>query len=339
MSEKTKVWGWAADSAGCQSYRIRWVADAINRLHGDEIEYRYGTLMKEEDREWADVVIGQRIVLPGPSYFWQKWASEGSKKLIVEFDDDLFSVDPENVRASNVFNKSDVRRRLRDNILVSDLVTVSTEPLKNAIHRETGFPLDRILVIPNALDPKILENPLNRDEMDGAPLLGWLASPTHGKDSKLVSRHLKRLFDNNPDARFHTIGANYGTEMGLNPEQVIHTGWMSPPEKAFRKMDYRVGIAPLTGSTFNKSKSDCKFLEMGARKVAPLVSDVPSYDSVIHGVTGFKVTREHEWSRALRDLCSDEGMQKKLAENAHAYVRDHRTTNATAPLWRGVILD
>lgn len=338
MSDKVRVWGWAADNAGCQTYRIRWVADALNRLYGDQIDYQFGTLASEERRDWSEVVIGQRVVLPGPSYFWQKWAAEGEKRLIMEFDDDLFSVDPENIRASRVFNKTDVQFRLRENIQVSHLVTVSTEPLKEAIHRETGYPLNQIIVIPNAVDPSILENPLDRDEMDDAPILGWLASPTHGKDARLVSRHLKRFMENNPDARFHMIGANYGEEMGLRPEQIIHSGWVTPSERAIRKIDYRVGIAPLVGSTFNKSKSDCKFLEMGARGVAALVSDVPSYASVIHGETGYKVNREHEWGRALRTLCADEDMQRELASNAHDYVKNHRTTTVTAPLWRDAIL-
>lgn len=336
---KINVWGWAADSAGCQTYRIRWVADAINRLYGDEINYRFGTIAKPDDREWADVIIGQRVVLPGPTMFWQDWAKEGNKKLILEFDDDLFTVTEDNTRASRIFNKGQVRDRLKQNVLAADLVTVSTEPLKVAINRETGYPLDQILVIPNAVDPGVLENPLDRDQMDGAPTLGWLASPTHGPDSKLVSRHLKRFLENNPDARFHTIGADYGKQMGLNPDQVIHTTWTRPPEAAFRKIDYRVGIAPLVGSAFNRSKSDCKFLEMGARKVAPLVSDVMSYSSVIHGETGYKVRYEHEWGRSLRTLCADDAMQRELAENAHDYVKNHRTTNHTAPLWRAAILD
>ena len=335
----TNVYFWAADHAGCATYRCRWPAEMLNEMFGDEIEARYGTLMKPEDREWADVVIGQRLVLPGPSMFWDQWYRDGSKYLITEFDDDLFSVDPDNIQASRVFNKSDVQQRLRANIMKSSAVTVSTEPLKDAIHRETGFPLDKIFVIPNAVDPGLLEDPLDRSQMDGAASLGWLASPTHEKDAKLVARHVKRFMETHPDASFQSIGADYGKILGVPDERHEYSGWVSPPERAIRKMNYRIGIAPLQGSTFNKSKSDCKFLEMGARKVAPLVSATPSYSSVTHGVTGYAVRYEHDWGKALRNLHNDTAMQDALAENAYEYVRDNRTTRSTAALWREVILN
>lgn len=334
----TRIFFWAADHAGCATYRCRWPAEMLNQMFGDEVEARYGTLMKPEDREWADVVVGQRLVLPGPTMFWKGWSETGSKRLITEFDDDLFSVESDNINAARVFNKSDVQRRLRENIMRSHAVTVSTQPLKEAIHRETGYPLDKIFVIPNAIDPVLLEDPLDRSEMDGAPAVGWLASPTHKKDAKLISRHLKRFMDSHPEAVFHSIGADYSELMGINQSQAKSSGWITPPENAIRKMDYRIGIAPLAGSIFNRSKSDCKFIEMGARKVAPLVSDSPAYSSVRHGETGYVVRYEHDWGKALNTLYRDEDLQTELAENAYAYVRDHRTTSTTAPMWRAVLL-
>lgn len=333
-----KVHGWAADSAGCQAYRIRWVADAVNRHFGDEIEYQYGSVMSPESREWAETVIGQRVCLPGPSHYWQQWAKEGKKRLIMDADDDLFSVDPANVKASAVFNRGEYQQRLRDNFRVAHLITVSTEPLRQAIHRNTGVPLSKIVVISNALPPELVLDKIPDAESDAAPLLGWLASPTHSSDARMVTRHLKRFMEQHPGERFHSIGADYGGWMKLPESQRVHTAWLKKPEDAIRAIDYRVGICPLLPAVFNKSKSDCKWLELSARGVPAVVSDVSAYDSVKHGVTGYKVRYEHEWGKVLTKVTGDAEMRRELATAAHAYVKAERTTDNTAAAWKAAIL-
>lgn len=310
----------------------------MNRHFGNEIEYRYGTVMSPEYREWADVVVGQRVCLPGPSHYWQEWAKEGDKRLIMDTDDDLFSVDPENVKASAVFNRGEYQQRLRDNFRAAHLITVSTEPLRQAVHRNTGVSLDKIVVIPNALPPELVLDEVPGSESDAKPLLGWLASPTHQADARMVTRHLKRFMENNPEARFHSIGADYGSWMNLPESQRVHTDWLKKPEDAIRAINYQVGICPLLPAVFNKSKSSCKWLELSARGVPAIVSDVAAYEEVKHNVTGYKVRYEHEWGKVLNKVTKDVELQRELAANAHAYVKSERTTDNTAPLWRKAIL-
>lgn len=328
---KLKVWGWQADSAGCGTYRVRWPADAVTKHYGDRVEIRHDTNMSKENRDWdPDVIVGQRVVLEGPSRMWQEWRRQG-KVLITELDDSLWEVPESNLRASAVFNARGMRRRLEENIAASDWITVTTQALRETVHRNTGFPLDRILIIPNAVPPELVVDTVPDPESHRFSL-GYLASQTHGEDFKMVKRHLLRLLENDTGLTFASVGADYAKELRM-PERTFHRGWDPSPAEAIRSIDYGLSMAPLLPGTFNRSKSDCKYVEASARGVASIVSDVTAYDPVKHNVTGVKVRREHEWGKALRSLLESPDERLRLATAAHAEVAEHRTTDVTAHQW------
>lgn len=335
---RTRVHFWSADFAGCAAYRCRWPSQALNEHHGDSLDVTADTVMSREQRDRARVVVGQRVVLPGPSHFWREWSEEGDKLLIYEVDDDLFSVPASNVKASGIFNSPKNRDRLIRNLLASDYVTVSTEPLKDTVHRVTGFPRERIVVIPNALPPELVlseEQVVERWEKH-SHALGYLASPTHDRDFKMVQRHVRRLLENNAGASFHTIGTDYSTRLD-RPGQTRHSDWFRRPEDAIAGIDYRVSIAPLEAGIFSRSKSNCKWVEASARGAVSIVSDVPAYASVIHAETGYKVTREHEWGKALASVYGDPVDSLRVVRNANRYVRENHTTDRTVSLWHEVL--
>lgn len=334
---KARVWLWRADSAGCGTYRVRWPSEAVTKHYGDSIEIRHDTVLNKDNRNWnPDVVVGQRVCLPGPSEVWQEWHRQG-KVLITELDDSLWDIPQRNLKASAVFNTPGVRKRLEENIAVSDWITVTTEALKQTVIRNTGFPAERIVVIPNALPPELVIDSV--PELGSTPrdfALGYLASPTHGEDWKMVRRHVKRFLENNLDTVFATVGTDYGADLRM-PGRTAHRKWDPSPESAILSIDYELSIAPLLAGTFNRSKSDIKQLEAAARGVPSVVSDVTAYAPVVNGVTGVKIAREHEWGKALQSLWDNPGERHRLAVNAHRDVAENRTTDATAPLWADVM--
>lgn len=289
---KIKVHAWSADSAGCGAYRCRWVADALNKHYGDHIEATEGTTMGERLREEVDVVVGQRVCLPGSIFFWEKWRNEGEKLLVLEVDDDLFSVPESNIRGSAIFNSKGHRERLLRAFKAAHYVTVSTEPLKEAVHRNTGFPLDRIFVIPNALPPELLLTPEELEQRTPVNTLGYLASPTHHADFKMVQRHVRRFLENNPGTMFHTIGSPYGDWLKL-PSQVTHTSWVESPSDAILKIDYGIGICPLTGGVFNQSKCLDSETRIATDRGVLRISDIVEGDQVWHDGHWRKVEATH----------------------------------------------
>jgi hypothetical protein len=306
-------------------------ADAINSADYG-IEYRYGTLMSRDDMDWADVVIGQRVAPEASSYWWQKWGKSGDKILLNEMDDDLWNIDPENKRAHEVFNDPVIRQRIIDNIRVSHAVTVSTEPLKDMVNKITGFPLEQIHVVPNAVPSWLLDHERERD----VPL-GWMGSPTHHGDFGVVQRHLKRLMEEDPKLVMHTIGADYGDWMKLPGSNLRHTSWIKSPEEAIRAIDYTTGVIPLRATLFNRSKSSCKWLELAALGVPAVVSDVTAYHEARESGAAVMVKYEHEWNKKLRSLLYDADKRAEVGAKARDYIRNGRTIEHTAPLWAAAI--
>lgn len=336
MSEETpaqtqplRVWGWSADSSGCQAYRIRFPFYAVKEYRPDLV-MGFGTTIKPEAKELADVVIGQRICIPGSSKLWQRWAKEGQKKLIFELDDDLWNIDPANQKAYYFFGDRDTRRRLNENIQVSYAVTVSTPELAEEVYRQTGH--GNIHVVPNAVPPWLLDHEAPKNHH-----VGWGGSPTHHGDFGLLRQGMKKFLQHNPGRTFHTIGMDYAEWMKLPREQCHHTKWVPTPEDFFRTIDYTVGVAPLADSHFNQSKSDIKFLELAALGIPTIASDVAPYRSIVDGKTGVLVKNDHEWGRTLRSTVEDPDAFARMGEEAKEYVRNNRTTTHTAPLWYNVI--
>jgi glycosyltransferase involved in cell wall biosynthesis len=320
-----RIWGWAADSSGCQAYRLRFPFVAMIKAR-QNWGVGLGTIIPPEAREEADVVIAQRTCNEGPSDLWARWAAEGKKKLVYELDDDLWNVDPTNEKPYYFFANPKIRAAIIRNIQLAHVCTVSTAELAEVVYDMTGH--QNIHVVPNAVPADLLDH-----EPEQNHDIGWGGSPTHHGDFAEVRSHLARYLKRNPTKTFHTIGSDYGEWMKLPSEQCHFTGWLKQPEDFFRAIDYRVGIAPLRNTMFNRSKSDIKYLELAALGIPTIASDVNPYRSIVHGETGLLVKQDHEWGRYLHYLAENPDERQRLGANAKEYVRNHRTTDHTAELW------
>jgi len=330
MSEDTslpamRVWGWSADKGGCQAYRIRFPFAAMKELRPD-IVFGFSNIIPEAARNAANVVVGQRVCNDGPSKLWQKWAKEGEKRLVYELDDDLWNVDPANEKAYYFFAKNSVRLNMIRNIQAADAVTVSTPELAEMVQHQTGH--KNIHVVPNAVPAWLLDHEAEKNHH-----VGWGGSPTHHGDFMLVRRHLAKFLQCNKDAKFHTIGMDYGKWMKLPESQCHFTKWVPTPEEFFKAIDYRVGIAPLADNTFNSAKSDIKFLELAALGIPTIASDVAPYRSIRHEDTGILIRQEHEWTKRLKWTVDHPDEAAAMGARGKEYVAANRTTAHTASLW------
>ncbi len=327
MAEPLRIWGWAADSSGCQAYRIRFPFMAMKEMDPEGLFLGIGTTIRPEAKEMADVIIGQRVCMKGPSTLWKKWAQEGQKKLVYELDDDLWNIDPANQRAYYYFNDRDLQARLLENIQMAHVVTVSTPELADMVYEKTRH--QNIHVIPNAVPAWLLDHEAPRNHH-----VGWGGSPTHHGDFGLLRQGMKKFLQHNPRKTFHTIGMDYAEWMKLPKGQCHHTPWVPTPEDFFRTIDYSVGVAPLADTVFNRSKSDIKFLELAALGIPTIASDVPAYNrSILDSQNGFLVKNDHEWGRVLKATVDQPEFFAEMGQDAKEYVAKSRTTTHTAPMW------
>jgi glycosyltransferase involved in cell wall biosynthesis len=323
-----KIFGWLADHAGCGWYRI---VLPLGALRGADCQTRWNRRMSPEDWD-SDVIVGQRVSLPGPSGRWQRIAaSTGQRPLLVyELDDNLWEVDagkPAEIRS--YFNDPEVQANIKRNIQVSDLVTVSTEPLAEVVRRLNP----NVVVLPNCVPQEFIHwRPgCHNDRFT----LGWQGSPTHDRDWRGAREPVERWFNRVKRAgrrvEMHTIGTVPETFPRVHPHR--HTAWSESIPDYYRSIDWHVALAPLAATRFNESKSYLRVLEAGMLGYPSVASEVTAYrGAVTHGVTGFLVSQPSHWGEALQALSDDPTLAEKMGAAAREWARQY-TIEANAYLW------
>jgi SAM-dependent methyltransferase/glycosyltransferase involved in cell wall biosynthesis len=81
---------------------------------------------------------------------------------------------------------------------------------------------------------------------------------------------------------------------------------------------------PLLDDAFNRAKSDLKFIEAGACRVAALASHVVYANSVVDGQTGLLFRDAEEFSARLRGLVAMPDLARAVGDAARAYVEADR---------------
>ena len=82
-------------------------------------------------------------------------------------------------------------------------------------------------------------------------------------------------------------------------------------------MNFDIGICPIVDDEFNRNKSQLKWSEYGALKVPSVCSDLPPYDCVEDGKTGYLAKDVDEWVEKLSLLIDSENLRRQMAENAY----------------------
>ncbi|WP_154697022.1 glycosyltransferase family 4 protein [Lentzea guizhouensis] len=334
-----KIFGWAADNMGCGWYRVRM---PLNELARRGHETMANTIMPDEWLDTCDVLLGQRICEPGPSTAWQRIAVHPKRPLMVfDIDDDLWEVDPRSPVSYAWFSRPDVQERLRRNITVADLVTVTTETLADKVRALNP----NVVVIPNFVPQAMLD--LEAPERtDQRVVIGWAGSDTHVMDFEEIGPQFARFLERNSAAMLHTIGGSrqafqerFSWAKRVDRDQWTVEDWFDDLWEYYRALGrFDIATAPLTPHVFNRSKSWIKALEAAARGVPIVASDVGPYpDFVVHGETGFLLRAPHEWPTVLRDLVLDAGMRAEMG----AAARDLATRNTiegNGHLWEQALL-
>jgi glycosyltransferase involved in cell wall biosynthesis len=191
----------------------------------------------------------------------------------------------------------------------------------------------RVEVIPNELDNRAWKVPRNSSSPQdpNAPVrFVYIGTHTHRPDFELLIRpaltKLRREFGDG--IGFDVIGISGVAACNeLSTVEIQPAIARSYPDFAawMQSMSgYHVGVAPLVDNTFNRRKSDLKWLEYSAMGLATIASDLPTYNqSITHGRTGILVPSDAEnFHDAMRQLIVDSGLRRNLQTQACHLVAD-----------------
>lgn len=318
-----RVFGWAADGQGCGYYRLQV---PLEELAADGHRTLVSGRMPEDWRDESDVVVAQRTCNPGPTLTWQQLAQQPGRRLVFELDDDLLNVPTWNPGHA-FFADRETRLRLKANIQVAHLVTVSTEPLAELVR--VLHP--NVVVLPNCVREHLLGR---RIEQQGEKVvIGWAGSSTHEQDFAECGRALATVLKHDWRARFHAVGHDFTRYLEVRAKQMRHTPWSPAVEAYYRTVDFQVGIAPLAEHGFNESKSAIKALEYAAMGIPIVASRFGPYAAFVqHEVTGYLVDGPREWCDALFELVEDRDLRERMGAAAREQARGW-TIEGNAHLW------
>lgn len=319
-----RAFGWFANFDGCAYYRITKPMEAL--ANSFTIPDTWGTetarLLPVDWKDY-DVIVGQRVCMGdgqggGPADLWVGEVAKDRDVLSVyELDDDLLNLDKSNP-AYEFFSDPATQQNLKLCVQSSDLVTVSTEPLRQQMLKYNP----NVRVVSNYIDMDVLDIPRKEPNKDKV-VIGWCGSPTHEMDFAPMGEELGITMGMLPQTRFMTIGGNF--THGLPIDRVRALGWIGTPRKIFKQVaKFDIGIAPLVPHVFNESKSYIKALEYAALGIPCVASKVGPYiDFVEHGITGFLCEKPGDWKRYVSELVNDEELRLHMGQAARHKAKDY----------------
>ena len=297
---------------GCGWYRVIVPLTELGR-HGWDVAYRAG--VPPPEAAGYRIITAQRLDKPKALPIWRRLRA--SHRLVYETDDDIFSVPPERwVHAT--YPQHVMQEIVQHAAQCADLLTVSTEPLAE-VYRKRGC--REVRVLPNCLPRGVIGMRRNRNRRK--LVVGWGGGGSHEKDIRMIAGPLAGFLDQHPKAELHLIGSDFSDVIG---RKARFTEWVPSDETLdyYRGIDFDIGLAPLTGTAFDQSKSNIKALEYMALGIPVLASDAEPYrGTVIDGVNGYLIRRQRDWGRRLRELANDPAAREEMGAKAMVTAREH----------------
>ena len=271
-----------------------------------------------EIMEKADVLILKNIC--DPDLFPVIKKRKTDKKLTVyEIADDLTAIPEWN--PVYFFYKNPENQALFQRLAhLCDIVQVTCEELKR-IYSHLN---DSIYVLPNQIS---IIPPIKEKKYDGEVIIGWGGSHGHLEDIKIISDSLIDFITSRQNIKLHLMCSepiwHLFSRLPEEKKRYFKTGSI---DEYYRFLSgLHIGLAPLSDSAFNRSRSDVKFLEYAVSGAVPVVSNMEPYkENVIHGDTGFLFNNEVELVKCLETIINEPDLLSETGLKSREYVLKNR---------------
>ena len=338
---------------GCGYYRLNLPARFLNKV--PDVHAKISNKYSISEISWADIIVLQKQTNLDAMPFLNK-AKELGKKIVHECDDDYFNIEPWNPAYKFYHGKE---QDLISFYKKSDLITVTTPHLADVI-----FPHNpNVAVLPNSLDISYLDTlrnlnedqkyentfymdvekeQISRDKIfenrENKIFIGWGGSPTHSRDLDQATPALIKICKENPNIILFMMGCSTSALLDNIPKnQMILVGPVPVflYHKVLASLNWDIGICPIVDNTFNRSKSNLKFLEHSVNGYASICSDVENYSkTVIHGETGLLTKNtDQDWYSNLKILVEDKTLRNRISEQGQQFVKKEFDIANNYVLW------
>jgi len=288
----------------------------------------YDTIFVQRLHEWSDADMLTRL-------------SKIGKRVVYDIDDDIFSI-PESNPVHGMMN-NDAKMAARECMKIADLVTVSTNPLRDKLkHEICGI---RTEVIPNAMNLSGWLETRNTGSPDGRKRIFWQGSSTHDQDWNECFDAVLSVMSKRQEVILLLMGF-LPSRIRQDLDQPEFNGRIELMEameadeyfKIIRYVRADVGLAPINDTEFNRSKSCIKWMENAMIGMPTVASNVAPYSNEIqHGKNGFLCSSKKEWVESIEKCLDNERVRKGIVENARSRIRSRFDIENVAKSWNRVL--
>ena len=211
-------------------------------------------------------------------------------------------------------------KRMGETMKLCDYCITTTPALKRELEKYGK----EVYINKNVASEKMVQLSLdamkNIEKSDDEVVIGYLSgSITHNPDLELITPALVRILEEFPQTKLCVMGyLDLPKKLKKFEERVVRKpfgNWEELP-KVIAGLD--INLAPIEESIFNEAKSENKWTEAALCKVVTVASDFGAFKDVIKdGKTGMLCRTSDEWYEKLKQLVTDEGLRKKIGENAY----------------------
>jgi tetratricopeptide (TPR) repeat protein len=325
------------DETGDSYYRMRWPGAELakqSKQQGDEwrvinldarakerlsmgLEAELLVLFQSNDIELLPLIEQRR---------------KAGKRTIIEFNDNFYEP-PSASPVAREWSSPLVWQGYEMMMRAADAVMITTPGLRQAFGAVVGK--EKLHEVPNQFpfDLEPFDGLFRPIDPKGEVRLGWAGSVGHMADFLAYLPALRELLERYPRLKLCVMGNDaLPALLRLPPERYEHRKWGSMHEYLGFLKTVQIGFAPLLDTPYNRCRTDIKAVEMGARGVAPILTNCPAYDNFLQGtkVPSFKTPAE--FVKIVEGYLTSPELARKSAEAAYQYVQSAR--NASTDLTR-----
>jgi glycosyltransferase involved in cell wall biosynthesis len=346
-------------NAGVVYYRMIQFANYIQDMTGISLAYsKYDPIdIAQRTAKWEVDMVGDKIagyikdfdMLMEVSQIsvWQyihthmglalflAYRNKWKKPILVEIDDDVFNVNPENLGSYGYYPGSNAEYYVENQIRNAHGVICSTKWIAKQMQKYNPC----TWVIPNSIDFKVWDNLKNPQRHKGIRI-GWSGSDSHDEDLKVIKQIVPEVLKKHKDVEFVFFG---GCPKGLEPSKriTVYRNFVDifKYPHALKDKGIDIGLAPLKDNLFNRSKSNLRYLEYSALKIPTIASPVEPFDHIEQNITGIKAQEPSEWIQAIDSLVKDKEYRRSVGFNAYEYIKRENNAEINAKKYVNLLKD
>ncbi|MBK5123191.1 glycosyltransferase [Burkholderia sp. R-69980] len=243
-------------------------------------------------------------------------------------------------RLAQYYQYPTVRHTLARVVKEAKAVIVNSALLGEYIKKR--FPRANIIHLNAPFDFSLIERVAPHEKAPGDVRIGFAGNVSRAADFVEILPAFERLLSEYPHVSLMFFG--YCPPELIGRERVTYVPTVADyvefiALKASSGLD--IGIAPMTGSVSNLYKTNNKYREYGALKIAGIYTNTSPYkESVVDGKTGLLVEHHVDaWYAALKRLVVDAKLRGEIADAAYRDVHENYAQNVVARHWADMLFD